>query len=56
MFLDGLVVVITPLILLCISRDIDFLIEIAIGMNIMAMILMLIIRTPESLRFLISSG
>ena len=56
MFIDGLVVVVTPLILLYISRDLDVLIEIAIGMNVLAMILMILIKTPESLRFLISTG
>ena len=56
MFMDGLVVVITPFILLYIKRSVDLLIEIAIGMNIIAMILMIAIRIPESLRFMISKG
>lgn len=51
MFFDGIVVVITPLLIHIISEDLTFLMEIAMVLNILSLIGFLVLRIPESTKF-----
>lgn len=56
MFIDGLVIVISPLIFIWISQDLNLLLEISFTLNTISILLFLALRVPESLKFLIIKG
>lgn len=56
MFIDGMVYVISPLIIKYITNNMDLFIEVACVMNVVSLLMFLIIRTPESLKFLLSKN
>ena len=56
MLIDGLVYVISPLIYLNITNDLNFLFMIALTLNALSLIMFAGIRVPESLKFLLSKG
>ena len=53
LFFDGLVVVISPLLIWYVSQDLTFFLQLAFSLNLLAILLFLIIRVPESLKFLL---
>lgn len=56
MFIDGLVLVISPLIFLFISQNLNLLLYIAFGLNALSILLFLVFRMPESLKFQLTKG
>ena len=56
MLIDGLVYVISPLILTYITKDLDFFILVAFGLNLLSLILFALLRVPESLKYLLTNG
>ncbi|CDW72340.1 organic cation [Stylonychia lemnae] len=55
MFLDGLVIVITPFLIHLISQDLNMLLFIALLFNVVSLVLFLITRIPESTKYLIQN-
>ena len=55
MFIDGMVVVVTPFLIHIISQDLNFLFIIALSFNILSLTLLLISRIPESTKFLLET-
>ena len=53
MFLDGLVVVITPFMIHFISTDLNFLFRTSLIFNGMSLLCFMLMRVPESTKFLI---
>eukprot|EP00347_Sterkiella_histriomuscorum_P013032 403366275 len=53
MFLDGLVIVITPFLIHLISQDLNFLFIAALSLNSLSIFLFIITRIPESTKFLL---
>ena len=53
MFIDGLVIVVTPFMIHLISQDLNFLFISAIILNSISMTLFMLTRVPESTKFLI---
>jgi hypothetical protein len=54
LFIDGLVFVVSPLILVYVTNDTDFFLLIAASLCCISLLLFAIIRVPESLKFLLS--
>ena len=55
MFIDGLVIVVTPLLIHAVSKDLTFLFLIAFSLNFISTLSFLLLRVPESTRFLIQN-
>jgi YNFM family putative membrane transporter len=53
MFIDGMVLVISPVILLYVTKDLDHFMLIALGLNALAVFLFIALRIPESPKFLL---
>lgn len=53
LFIDGLVMVVSPLILLYITKDLNNFLWIAFSLNMIALLLFILLRIPESLKFLL---
>lgn len=56
MFIDGSILVISPIILLYLTKDLDNLFIIALALNVTAFLLFIILRIPESLKSLLQRG
>ena len=55
MFIDGLVIVVTPLLIHVIGKDLTFLFLIAFSLNLVSTLGFLLLRVPESTKFLIQN-
>lgn len=56
MFIDGSILVVSPLLLLYVTNDLDHLMFNALLLNFIALLLFLALRIPESLKFLLDKG
>lgn len=56
MFIDGLVLVVSPMLLLYVTNDLNHLMINALILNSVAVVLFLLLRIPESLKFLLDKG
>ena len=55
-FLDGMVLVISPLILQYVSKNTDILLYIPFGINILALLVFSVVYIPESTKYLLEKG
>ena len=56
LFTDGMVFVISPLILMYLTKNTDIFFYIPIAMNIIAVIIFSVVYIPESIKYLLEKG